>query len=56
MASVIDDLKVHQKRFGDAPADAPRERLRLAIGYLENNSDRMDYAGYRREGLPTTNA
>lgn len=60
VAGVIDDLKVHQKRLGDAPADAavddPRERLRLAIGYLENNSDRMDYARYRREGLPTTSA
>jgi len=59
-ASVIDDLKAHQQRLGDAPADArpddPRERLRLTIGYLEHNRPRMDYARYRRQGLPTTSA
>jgi hypothetical protein len=63
-ALVIDELKIHQQRLGDAPevaaetsrADDPRDRLRLVIGYLENNADRMDYARYRREGLPTTSA
>jgi len=59
-ASVIDDLKAHQQRLGDAPEDArpddPRERLRLTIGYLEHNRPRMDYARYRRQGLPTTSA
>ena len=60
VASVIAELRMHQQRLGDASADAnaddPRERLRLTIGYLENNSDRMDYVRYRREGLPTTSA
>lgn len=60
VASVIDALKIHQQHLGAAPdevaADDPRERLRLTIGYLENNSKRMDYARYRREGLPTTSA
>jgi hypothetical protein len=60
VTSVIDELTVHQERLGEAPeeagADDPRERLRLAIGYLENNRDRMDYERYRREGLPTTSA
>lgn len=60
VASVIAELRMHQQRLGEASADAnaddPRERLRLTIGYLENNSDRMDYVRYRREGLPTTSA
>lgn len=60
VASVIAELRMHQQCLGEASADAnaddPRERLRLTIGYLENNSDRMDYVRYRREGLPTTSA
>ena len=62
VTSVIAELRMHQQRLGeaandaDADADDPRERLRLTIGYLENNSDRMDYVRYRREGLPTTSA
>jgi hypothetical protein len=34
------------------PTD-PYEVIRLTIGYLANNQARMDYARYRREGLPT---
>jgi len=60
VASVIDELKSHQQRLGEPPPDAgdddPRERLRLEIGYLQNNADRMDYENYRRQGLPTTSA
>ena len=60
VAVVIEDLKFHQQRIGEPPADAgeddPRERLRLEIGYLEHNTRRMDYERYRREGLPTTSA
>lgn len=60
VASVIEDLKTHQQRIGEPPPDAgeedPRERLRLEIGYLEHNTERMDYERYRREGLPTTSA
>ena len=60
VASVIAELKSHQQRLGDPPADAsdddPRERLRLEIGYLEQNLNRMDYTRYRRQGLPTTSA
>jgi hypothetical protein len=33
------------------PTD-PYEVIRLTIGYLANNQDRMDYPRYRREGLP----
>ena len=60
VASVIGELKSHQKRIGMPPKDAsdddPREKLRLEIGYLENNRDRMDYVNYRRQGLPTSSA
>ena len=60
VASVIDELKFHQQSIGNPPNDAsdddPRERLRLEIGYLENNTSRMDYVTYRCEGLPTTSA
>lgn len=59
-ASVIDELQSHRQRLGEPPADAgpddPRERLRLTIGYLEHNRERMDYVRYRRDGLPTTSA
>ena len=58
--SVINDLKSHQSRIGEPPDDAgdddPRERLRLEIGYLNNNRSRMNYVRYRCQGLPTTSA
>lgn len=60
VTSVIEDLKQHQLRIGEPPDNAsdddPRERLRLEIGYLENNRDRMKYVSYRCQGLPTTSA
>jgi hypothetical protein len=31
----------------------PYEIIRLTIGYLENNQNRMDYPRYRQAGLPT---
>lgn len=59
-SEVIDELVVHQSRLGEAPSEAedddPREQLRRIIGYLRNNHDRMHYARYRCEGLPTTSA
>ena len=60
VVSVIDELKSHQRRIGEPPDgvgdDDPRECLRLEIGYLENNGNRMDYVSYRCQGLPTTSA
>ncbi|WP_146401606.1 LysR family transcriptional regulator [Planctomycetes bacterium CA13] len=60
VAEVIEERLVHQSRLGEAPADAgeddPRAQLRQIIGYLKNNLDRMHYARYRCEGLPTTSA
>jgi len=65
VGEVIGELRDHQVRLGQvrlgepdksSGEDDPRERLRRVIGYLENNRDRMKYADYRREGLPTTSA
>jgi len=60
VGEVIGELRDHQVRLGEpdksSGEDDPRERLRRVIGYLENNRDRMKYADYRREGLPTTSA
>ncbi len=60
VGDVIGELQEHQRRIGLPPEDAadedPREQLRLVIGYLENNRDRMRYDEYRRQGLPTTSA
>ena len=57
---VLVTLREHQSRIGlpeeNPPDDDPREQLRRVIGYLENNRSRMDYAEYRRAGLPTTSA
>jgi hypothetical protein len=59
-SSVIAELKEHQQRMGlptpDTPEDDPREQLRIIVGYLENNVDRMRYDKYRMQGLPMTSA
>lgn len=51
---------MHQTRIGlpceDATNDDPREQLRVVIGYLENNRERMHYDQYRRQGPPVTTA
>src|SRR6185437_14805046 len=41
---------------GKLAANDPREVLRKAINYLENNASRMDYPRYRRLGLPVTSS
>jgi hypothetical protein len=60
LSEVIGELREHQQRLGLPPEDAtdndPREQLRVILGYLENNCDRMRYDEYRRQGLPTTSA
>ena len=57
---VLTELREHQTRMGlpekDAPETDPCEQLRVVIGYLTNNRDRMKYHDYRRQGLPTTSA
>ena len=60
VAEVIEQLREHQHRVGiaavDVATDDPREQLRLAIQYLQNNLGRMRYDAYRCAGLPTTSA
>jgi len=41
---------------GKLPAKDPREVLRRTIGYLRNNQDHMNYAEYRKQGLPVTSS
>jgi hypothetical protein len=58
--SVLLDLKQQQRRIG-LPGEATskddrREQLRVIIGYLENNQQRMHYDQYRCQGLPVTTA
>ena len=60
VVEVIDELYTHQQRVGLPPEQAsdddPREQLRVIIGYLQNNRERMKYNEYRMQGLPTTSA
>lgn len=60
VAEVIAELHAHQERIGLPPEQAsdddPREQLRVIIGYLHNNRERMKYDQYRMQGLPTTSA
>lgn len=48
------------KRLGPAPAGAgqedPRKVVSLTLEYVKNNAGRMDYANYRKAGLPITSA
>jgi len=57
---VIGELRAHQQQVGLPPKDCektdPRKVLADAVGYFQNNSSRMDYPAYRRQGLPTTSA
>lgn len=41
---------------GKLPATEPREVLRRTIGYLRNNQAHMNYAEYRKQGLPVTSS
>ena len=41
---------------GKLSATDPREVLRRTIGYLRNNQDHMNYAEYRKQGLPVTSS
>src|SRR5438045_1051890 len=41
---------------GKLAATDPREVLRRTIGYLRNNQEHMNYAEYRKQGLPVTSS
>jgi hypothetical protein len=53
-------LRAGSAELGPAPAGAPDEDPRRvaaeALGYVTNNRGRMDYATYRRLGLPISSA
>jgi hypothetical protein len=62
VADVIADLEARLAQMephagpGKLPATDPREVLRRTIGYLRNNQDHMNYAEYRKQGLPVTSS
>lgn len=60
VGEVINELHDHQQRIGLPPEkpddDDPCEQLRVIIGYLRNNRERMKYDQYRMQGLPVTSA
>jgi hypothetical protein len=53
-------LRHWQIRLGEPPQEAsdndPRSIVATTITYRENNRERMNYAEYRRQGLPVTTA
>lgn len=62
VADVIADLETRLGQLephtgpGKLPANDPREVLRRTIGYLRNNQEHMNYAEYRKQGLPVTSS
>jgi hypothetical protein len=57
---VIEALETQLRRLGEpgpkAWAGDPRQIVRLTLNYVKENQTRMDYARYRREGLPISSA
>jgi len=62
VGDVLDAMRVWQIAIGLPPAceelveTDPRKVLQKSLTYLTNNRSRMDYPGYRRQGLPTTSS
>lgn len=62
VGEVVEQLADCQERLGrpppdeDLPATDARRVVAEALSYLRNNTARMDYPRYRREGLPTTSS
>lgn len=62
VGDVIADLEARLAQMephtqaGKLPATDPREVLRRTIGYLRNNQEHMNYAEYRKQGLPVTSS
>lgn len=58
--AVVDDLAARQAELGawetDDPAGSPRRIVGRALGYLQNNRERMKYAEYRCAGLPVVSS
>lgn len=57
---VIEALRTRQEELGlpnkEDPSTSPQNVVAKALGYLENQQSRMNYAEYRRQGLPITSA
>jgi len=57
---VLEELERWQATIDEPPKDAaetdPRQILAVTLGYLKNNKGRMNYAEYRKQGLPITTA
>jgi hypothetical protein len=60
VAQVLEELQQWQTKLGEPPQEAPendpRQIVARTITYLRNNQTKMDYPGYRRQGLPVTTA
>lgn len=62
VAEVVGELEMQQGAVGRPPpgeelaATDPRRVLAEALSYLRNNTERMNYPEYRRQGLPTTSS
>ncbi len=62
VGEVIADLEARQQQLEPIPTEGrlsatdPREALRRTLSYLKNNASRMNYAEYRKQGLPITSS
>jgi hypothetical protein len=56
LASLTSECQRLGKPPPQASANDPRRILSLAVAYVQNNQQRMDYARFRREGLPISSA
>lgn len=60
VAQVLDELRHWQAKLGPPPEDAsendPHAIVAKTITYLGNNTARMNYPEYRRQGFPVTTA
>jgi hypothetical protein len=60
VGEVIADLEARWQGLEPVPAEGklpptdPREALRRTLTYLKNNESRMNYAEYRKQGLPVS--
>jgi hypothetical protein len=58
VAAVLEDLRAAHRTMAappegqEAKSTDPYEVIRVTIGYLTNNQERMDYPRYRQAGLP----
>jgi hypothetical protein len=57
---VIAALQLRQQAVGPPPSDTPTTVpsaiIAASLGYLQNHRAKMDYAAYRKAGLPITSA